>query len=150
MRNTYKKPKPFYMVYAEGGNAPAYKHEILESAEKEADRLSNKLGVNCYVLQAFEEYEPMKPIEVKKHKPKRPCWFQWKQYQSVAKTNALLDKLREEGDVPDLPGVEPDSYSDGDIVYCYNNGIHKISPVVHIGIMIQLFGTELRIKEEQL
>lgn len=136
----------FYMVYAEGRNTPAVKHETLESAENEADRLSNKLGVNCFVLEVFKEYEPMKPIEVKKHKPKRPCWFQWKK-DETSRNIALLEKLIEEGEVPHLPGFPTSYYNDKDIVYCHNNDIHRIAADAQFGIMIQMFGTELRIKE---
>lgn len=195
MRNTYKKPKPFFMVYAEGGNTPACKHETLESAEAEADRLSNKLGVSCYVLRADEEYEPMPepkfkvgdrirhenmqivykvakiengfyyndcgsmflnianqgrwelaPIEVKKHKPKRPCWFKYRNDALVSHTQALFKKLREEGEVPDLPDTEPLYYVDGCIMYCTNNEIHSVADGSTTAMMIKMFGTELRVQ----
>lgn len=147
MRNTYKKPKPFFMVYAEGGNTPAVKHETLESAEKDADRLSNKLGVSCYVLQAHEEYEPMKPIEVEKHKPKRPCWFQWRK-DKKEENIALFAKIKEECGDWDSPLVSTAWLQDGDIIYTYNGKIEKIAPLTQVAMMIKMFGTELRIKEE--
>lgn len=48
----------FYMVYAEGQNAPAYKHENEEKATKEAARLAEKLGVETTVLQAVATITP--------------------------------------------------------------------------------------------
>ena len=55
-----KKEEPFYMVYAEGKNAPAYKHKTYESAQKEAQRLSESLGVQCYVLIAISSHKCIK------------------------------------------------------------------------------------------
>lgn len=48
----------FYMVYAEGQNTPAYKHENEEKATKEAARLAEKLGVETTVLQAVATITP--------------------------------------------------------------------------------------------
>ena len=147
MENTYKKPKPFFMVYAEGKDTPAVKHETLESAEMEADRLSNKLGVSCYVLQATEEYEPMKPIEVKKHKPKRPCWFQWKK-DKAEENMALWSKMGEEVNASEITFSSTMWLQDGDIVYAYNDKIDRINPMTQVAIMLRMFGTELRVKED--
>ena len=146
MRNTYQKPKPFFMVFAEGGNTPAVKHETLESAEMEADRLSNKLGVSCYVLQATEEYEPMKPIEVKKHRPKKPCWFQWRR-NKAEENKDLWSKMEEEVGVLEIAFGSTMWLQDGDIVYVYNAKIEKISPMTQVAMMLRMFGTELRVKE---
>lgn len=38
------------MVFLEGGNTPSYRHETLESAEKEAKRLSELHKRKAYVL----------------------------------------------------------------------------------------------------
>lgn len=34
------KESPFFMVFVEGENTPAYKHKSIESAENEAKRLA--------------------------------------------------------------------------------------------------------------
>ena len=44
------KQQPFYMIYVEGGNAPTYKHETLESAQYEAKRLADKSDKKVYIL----------------------------------------------------------------------------------------------------
>lgn len=149
MRNTYKKPKPFFIVYAEGGNTPTVKHETLEAAEKEADRLSNKLGVSCYVLQAHEEYEPyepMKPIEVEECKP-NIYWFEWKLNQKVAESEALLQRLRDKINLPFIDEPGKDVYRDKCIVYNYNDSIMWVDGCTMLAQQIKMFGTELRIKE---
>jgi len=40
----------FFMVYVEGCATPTYKHDSIESAEKEAKRLSTLFGKKAYVL----------------------------------------------------------------------------------------------------
>lgn len=50
--------KQFFMVYAEGQRGPAYKHESEQAAQKEAERLAEKLGVNTTVLQAVKAVAP--------------------------------------------------------------------------------------------
>lgn len=50
--------KQFFMVYAEGKGAPTYKHENEQTANKEAERLAEKLGVNTTVLQAVKTVSP--------------------------------------------------------------------------------------------
>ena len=50
--------KQFFMVYAEGQGAPTYKHENEQTANKEAERLAEKLGVNTTVLQAVKTVSP--------------------------------------------------------------------------------------------
>ena len=52
------KEAPFYMVYAEGKTAPAYKHGSMEEATKEADRLAKSLNTKTYVLAAVMEIRP--------------------------------------------------------------------------------------------
>lgn len=60
IQGTTRREKPFYMVYAEGKNSPIYKHESYESAHKEARRLSEFLGVQCYVLIAISSHKCVK------------------------------------------------------------------------------------------
>lgn len=48
---------PFYMVYAEGKNTPVYKHDSYDSAKSEAERLSESLGVKCYVLTPISSHK---------------------------------------------------------------------------------------------
>ena len=137
----------FFMVYAEGKETPAVKHEDYDTALKEAQRLSDKLGVPCYVLESEPYFVKPRQKEVEKHKPKKPCWFEYHRDMLVRDFNALMQKLKEEGDVPDLPECEPEDYNEGDVVYCYNNEVYRIGPTMQLAMMIKLFGTELRIKE---
>lgn len=56
-------PRPFWMLFAEGGSAPTYKHETQESADAEAVRLlrSNQHIRSVAVLKAefvFMREEP--------------------------------------------------------------------------------------------
>lgn len=48
------------MVYAEGKNTPVYKHYNYTSAKAEARRLSEQLGVKCYVLGTISQHECIK------------------------------------------------------------------------------------------
>lgn len=48
------------MVYAEGESTPAYKHNDYEKAQKEAQRLSETSGVECYVLMALSSHKYVK------------------------------------------------------------------------------------------
>ena len=45
----------FWMLYAEGCESPKFKHGTLESAQAEAERLTEKLNTKVYVLQAVEQ-----------------------------------------------------------------------------------------------
>lgn len=47
----------FYMVFLEGGNAPAFKHLREEDAKFEAERLAVKHGKETYVLKAILKLE---------------------------------------------------------------------------------------------
>jgi hypothetical protein len=47
--------KNFYMVFVDGENTPTKKHESKEEAEKEAIRLSEKLGKKAFVLESLIE-----------------------------------------------------------------------------------------------
>lgn len=52
--------QPFFMVYADGGDRPTFKHQSLASAESEARRLAEKLGVKTYVLASIKSIELIK------------------------------------------------------------------------------------------
>jgi hypothetical protein len=47
--------KNFYMVFVDGENTPTHKHESKDEAEKEAIRLSEKLGKKAFVLESMIE-----------------------------------------------------------------------------------------------
>lgn len=46
-----KKEPSFYMVYLDGQRSPTYKHNSLEYATREAERLSRQHGFKAYVLK---------------------------------------------------------------------------------------------------
>lgn len=48
----------FFMVYVEGESTPTFKHTSKESAEKEAQRLANKLSKKAFVLEADSMVTP--------------------------------------------------------------------------------------------
>lgn len=139
----------FYMVYAEGKEAPAVKHETLEDAEKEAKRLARKLGVKCYVLLTQDAYKPEidKPIEVKQLKPCKVYWY--KITGDAKKDAALKDKLIEL--MPNsLYAYQPieSEFEAGRIVYNYHNHIKIENDIDRtFSQIVKMFGTELRVKE---
>lgn len=47
----------FYMVFIEGGQTPAYKHETLQLAEAEAKRLARITRKKAYVLVTIKSLE---------------------------------------------------------------------------------------------
>ena len=49
--------KPFYMVFVEGRNTPAYRHLKLEEAEREARRLASQTEEKTYVLCTVKSFE---------------------------------------------------------------------------------------------
>ena len=51
------KTKTYYMVYVEGQSSTTYKHNSLESAEKEAKRLAKQLDKKAYVLCTIKSFE---------------------------------------------------------------------------------------------
>lgn len=51
----------FWMVYAEGGGAPARKHFFRDEAEAEAERLAVKNGRPVYVLESKGGYDIPEP-----------------------------------------------------------------------------------------
>lgn len=56
----------FWMLYAEGGGAPHFKHGSREEAEKEAKRLAMALNKTIYILQAITSVEYVNPFKIKK------------------------------------------------------------------------------------
>jgi len=49
--------KIFFMVFVAGGNAPAFVHSTIESAENEAKRLAKTLNKKTFVLMSYKSYE---------------------------------------------------------------------------------------------
>ncbi len=56
--------KKFYMIYAEGGNSPTYKHETFKSAVDEAKRLCLLTNERTHILEVKQAYEPVQKIEL--------------------------------------------------------------------------------------
>ena len=55
----------FWMVYAEGGQAPNKQHFVEAEAVAEARRLAKKNGRPAYVLESMMGYEVPEPLVVK-------------------------------------------------------------------------------------
>lgn len=55
----------FYMIHNTYGNAPAMRHETLESAEKEATRLASKSpGKEFFILESISKfYTELPPVK---------------------------------------------------------------------------------------
>jgi hypothetical protein len=51
------RTKTFWMVYVEDESTPTYIHESEESAQKEAERLTETYGKTSYILKAIKEVE---------------------------------------------------------------------------------------------
>jgi hypothetical protein len=51
------KNKHFFMVYLQDERTPAYKHDTLDSAEKEAKRLSKLYNKKSFVLCTLKSFE---------------------------------------------------------------------------------------------
>lgn len=47
----------FWMVYLQGERTPVYKHETLESAQKEAERLTLTYHKPAFILRAVKKIE---------------------------------------------------------------------------------------------
>lgn len=138
----------FFMVYAEGKETPAVKHEDYNTALKEAQRLSDKLGVPCYVLESEPYYVKPRQKEVEKIPPKPVYWFA--ATKNVEKNKALLAKMEEltglkaEEDI--LDDIEKE-HSTSPFIYNSRRSIIRY----HMDNSAEfeacyLFGTELRIK----
>lgn len=136
----------FYMVYAEGKEAPVRKHLRLEDAKAEARRISEKEGVECYILGSQDAVKVDKPIEVRQN---RPCKVYWYKITGDAKKDAALkDKLIEL--MPNsLYAYQPIEceFEAGRIVYNYHNHIKIENDIDRtFSQIVKMFGTELRVK----
>lgn len=58
LKQAKQMDKRFYMNYAEGQKTSTVKYENRDEAEKEAERLAEKLGVNVTTLKAVTEKQP--------------------------------------------------------------------------------------------
>jgi hypothetical protein len=55
--------KKFFMVFVEGEELPKYQHDTEAAAEKEAQRLADKLGKNAFVLEANKTVTPSNVVD---------------------------------------------------------------------------------------
>lgn len=60
---------PFYMVFLEGCDTPAYKHNSIESAQLEAERLCLLHNRKAYVLCTIKSIEKIKPFAIQDMRP---------------------------------------------------------------------------------
>lgn len=51
----------FWMVYLENGNNPTFRHDSVESAAKEAERLTRQTGRRAFVLESKQAVELSEP-----------------------------------------------------------------------------------------
>lgn len=51
------KNEHFYMIFLEGGNAPTFAHETLDSAITEAKRLAKLTGKKAYILESVKSVQ---------------------------------------------------------------------------------------------
>lgn len=129
----------FFMVYAEGKETPAVKHEDYDTALKEAQRLSDKLGVSCYILESEPYYVMPRQKEVEKIPPRPVYWFRYEGTQS----EPLLKRFTELVN----PRVLPDRIRPNEIVFNVGYVAHSKSDQSRLATCAMMFGTELRIKE---
>lgn len=61
MRGKRMERYKFWMVFAEGGQAPNKQHFVRAEAEAEAQRLAKKNGRPAYVLESLGGYEIPEP-----------------------------------------------------------------------------------------
>lgn len=131
----------FYMVYAEGGNTPAVKYEDYSQALDEAQRLSDKLRVPCYVLESGEYYFMPREFKIEKIPPRPVYWFR---YDGTDLSATLLKRFTELVN----PRVVPERVGPNEIVFNVGYVAHSKSDQSRLAICAMMFGTELRIKEE--
>jgi hypothetical protein len=129
----------FFMVYAEGKETPAVKHEDYDTALKEAQRLSDKLGVSCYILESEPYYVMPRQKEVEKIPPRPVYWFRYEGTQS----EPLLKRFTELVN----PRVLPDRIRPNEIVFNVGYVAHSKSDQSRLATCAMMFGTELRVKE---
>lgn len=53
----------FFMVYLQGKNNPAFKHNTMDAAREEAKRLSKKHNLPAFVLQSIIVVTPTVTVE---------------------------------------------------------------------------------------
>ena len=132
----YKNSKTFYMVYAEGKNAPKNRHLTFESAKKEAERLSKQLGVRCYVLASQGWTEA---VTIKETPPSKIYWFKW---ISEEQSQPLLDFLYKMTNT----NLAIDDVVEGDIVFNIGNRILvKRDNDVSVSIVAKMVGYEIEL-----
>ena len=130
----------FFMVYAEGKETPAVKHEDYDTALQEAQRLSDKLRVPCYVLESGPYYVMPRQQEIERIQPKLVYWFRYEGTQS----EPLLKRFTELVN----PRVLPERIRPNEIVFNVGYVAHSKSDQSRLATCAMMFGTELRIKEE--
>lgn len=130
----------FFMVYAEGKETPAVKHEDFDTAFKEAQRLSDKLRVPCYVLESEPYHVMPRQQEIEKIQPRPVYWFRYEGTQS----EPLLKRFTELVN----PRVLPDRIRPNEIVFNVGYVAHSKSVQSRLATCAMMFGIELRIKEE--
>lgn len=60
--------KTFWMVWTSAGHAPRARHETLELAQKEADRLArNNVGTEFVVLKSVYSYHAKAMLTIEQH-----------------------------------------------------------------------------------
>lgn len=131
--------KTFFMVYAEGKETPAVKHEDYDTALKEAQRLSDKLGVSCYILESEPYYVMPRQKEVEKIPPRPVYWFRYEGTQS----EPLLKRFTELVN----PRVLPERIRPNEIVFNVGYVANSKSDQSRLATCAMMFGTELRVKE---
>lgn len=131
----------FYMVYAEGGNAPAVKHEDYSEALNEAQRLSDKLRVPCYVLESGDYYVMPREFKIEKIPPIPVYWFR---YDGSEQSATLLKTFTELVN----PRVLPEKIRPNEIVFNVGYVANSKSDQSRLATCAMMFGTELRVKEE--
>lgn len=64
-----KEQETFYMVFVEGGNRPAYKHQTIEAATNEAIRLMKITDRQATVLCSIKTIAPVPEYQVIDNRP---------------------------------------------------------------------------------
>lgn len=128
------------MVYASGKSAPTYKHLTKEDAELEAKRLTEKLNVPCYVLEATDKVCRNIRIEVKE--PTKIYYYQVTDDSS--RNQAMFDKLREISGVRVPPGIEVSATKPGDLVYTKDDHYYVSEYAEKSYYAIRLVGIEIK------
>ncbi len=74
MKNTLDQGKgeAFYMIYVEEQRNPVHIHQTIQSAENEAKRLADTLGLKVFILKAVKMVESLKYTQKKLYDSKDP------------------------------------------------------------------------------